>query len=135
MDDDSEVRFSASAYQAQENDDHATVTVQRAGRLDGTDSVAYATADGSATAGQDYTATAGTLQFGPGETSKSFDVPLQDDGAFEGPETVNLALSDPSRPSLHLVDPSQAVLTIDDNDVPPTEPPAGEALPPPPATG
>ena len=42
-------------------------------------SVAYATADGTATAGSDYTATSGMLVFAPGETSKTLAVPIVGD--------------------------------------------------------
>lgn len=38
--------------------------------------VNYATADGSAAAGTDYTATSGTLTFAPGATTQTFSVPL-----------------------------------------------------------
>ena len=41
--------------------------------------VDYATADGTATAGDDYTATSGTLTFDPGETSQTIAVPITDD--------------------------------------------------------
>ena len=41
--------------------------------------VDYATADGSATADADYSATAGTLTFAPGETAKTVLVPITDD--------------------------------------------------------
>ncbi|MCA1656948.1 MAG: hypothetical protein LC713_04450, partial [Actinobacteria bacterium] len=37
--------------------------------------VAWATHDGTATAGSDYTASSGTLEFGPGETTKSVETP------------------------------------------------------------
>ena len=50
------------------------VTLGRAGP--GTVTVAYATADGTATAGSDYTAASGTLSFAAGETSKTVSVPV-----------------------------------------------------------
>ena len=55
--------------------------------------VAYATADGTATAGQDYTATSGTLTFQPGERAKTVSVPVLEDDHDEGSETLTLRLS------------------------------------------
>ena len=55
--------------------------------------VAYATADGSATAGSDYTARKGELTFAPGETAKTVSVPVLDDAHDEGEETMTLRLS------------------------------------------
>ena len=55
--------------------------------------VAYATADGTATAGSDYTATSGTLTFAPGETEKTVSVPVLADDHDEGSETLTLRLS------------------------------------------
>ena len=59
----------------------------------GTVAVAYATADGSATAGSDYTARKGELTFAPGETAKTVSVPVLDDAHDEGEETLTLRLS------------------------------------------
>ena len=59
-------------------------------------SVDYATADGTATAGSDYTAASGTLTFAPGETGKTVSVPVLDDAHDEGSETLTLTLSNPS---------------------------------------
>ena len=61
---------------------HASVTVN------------YTTADGSATAGEDYTRASGTLSFAPGETEKTVAVPVLDDAVDEGEETFTLRLSD-----------------------------------------
>ena len=58
-------------------------------------SVSYATADGTATAGTDYTTTKGTLVFAPGETSKTVAVPIVGDTAIEPDETFTLSLSNP----------------------------------------
>ena len=59
-------------------------------------SVGYATADGTATAGSDYTAASGTLTFAPGETGKTVSVTVLDDAHDEGSETLTLTLSSPS---------------------------------------
>ena len=55
--------------------------------------VDYATADGTAKAGEDYTATSGTLTFAAGERVKTVSVPILDDGHDEGHETFSLRLS------------------------------------------
>ena len=57
-------------------------------------SVAYSTEDDTATAGEDYEATQGTLVFGPGERMKTVRVKTLRDGLSEGPETMRLRLSD-----------------------------------------
>lgn len=56
-------------------------------------SVDFATANGTATAGLDYIATSGRLQFNPGETTKSINIPLINDFQFEGNESVLLNLT------------------------------------------
>ena len=58
--------------------------------------VAYATANGSATAGSDYTATSGTLTFAPGVTSQTVNVSVLGDTVGESNETFTVALSNPS---------------------------------------
>ena len=58
-------------------------------------SVDYATEDGTAAAGADYTATSGTLTFAAGETAKTVSVPVLDDAINEGKEVMRLKLSNP----------------------------------------
>ena len=58
-------------------------------------SVDYSTIDGTATAGEDYTATSGTLTFAPGETEKTVTVPILDDAIDEGKEKFTVRLSNP----------------------------------------
>ena len=85
---DAEVEEAANAVLA------FAVTLSRA--PSGTVTVDYATSDGTATAGSDYTATSGTLTFAAGETEKTVSVPVLDDAHDEGSETLTLTLSNPS---------------------------------------
>src|SRR5262245_24351378 len=71
-----------------------TVTLAKASALPVTAS--YTTADGTATAGSDYTTTAGTISFARGETSKTIAVPIIGDTSVEPDETFTLALSSPA---------------------------------------
>jgi hypothetical protein len=90
--------------------------------------VAYATANGSAVAGQDYTARSGTLTIPAGATAGSVAVGLLDDAADEPAEGFELRLSAPG--SATLGDASGAG-TILDNDEPPAAAPAAAAPAPP----
>ena len=58
--------------------------------------VRYRTADGTATAGSDYTATSGTVTFAPGETRKTVNVRILDDSVEDSGETFFVELSNPS---------------------------------------
>ena len=71
------------------------VVLNRRSRV--TVAVDYATADGSAKAGEDYGRTSGRLTFLAGETEKTVFVPLLDDAKDEREETFTLALSHASR--------------------------------------
>jgi len=93
-------------------------TVTKSGATSATTSVNYATANGTATAGSDYSATSGTLTFGPTETSKTVSVATIDDSATESAETVLLNLSSPNGGT---VSTGQASGTINDNDVAPNQ--------------
>ena len=55
--------------------------------------VNYATSDGTATVGADYTVTSGMLSFAVGETAKTVSVPVLDDAHDEDTETLTLTLS------------------------------------------
>jgi len=68
-----------------------TVTLSTASSQ--TVTVNYATADGKATAGSDYTATAGTLTFTPGTTSQTITVAVLGDTVKESTETFYVNLS------------------------------------------
>ncbi len=109
-----QLRFSSATYSANETSLKATITVSRIGSLTGTSSVKYATANGTAMAGADYTAATGTVSFTAGINSKTFNVPIINDTTREGNETVNLALSAPVGATLAA--PSSAALTIVSNE-------------------
>ncbi len=77
--------------------------------------VGYATADGTATAGSDYTAAAGTLTFAPGETDKTLTLTILDDSLDEAVEEFFVNLSNPSNAT---IEDGQASVQILDNDGP-----------------
>ena len=67
----------------------------RGQRSNKTVTVDYATADGTATAGTDYTATSGTLSFAPGQTVRTVVVPITNDTAREQTESFRVTLATP----------------------------------------
>jgi hypothetical protein len=83
-----------------DNATQATITVTLQQSSGWTVTVAYQTSDLDATS-LDYTPTSGTLTFNPGETSKTFNVPIIDDGDFIEPdESLALTLSSPTHATL-----------------------------------
>ncbi len=93
----------------------ATFTVTLSPASSGTVTVNYATANGSAAAGSDYTATSGKLTFAPGETSKPIPVPVRGDTVVEPNETFVVNLSGASGATI--IDPDfRGVCTITNDD-------------------
>jgi len=109
------LQFSGANYSVAEDAGSALITVTRTGGSAGAVAVDYASADGSATAGSDYSASGGTLSFAGGEVSRSFNVTILDDQAFEGDETLSLSLSGPTNGAV-LGNPVDATLAINEND-------------------
>jgi hypothetical protein len=116
------VQFSSSTYSVQEDCTSLTITVNRIGDNSGAASVDYRTSDVTATERKDYITALGTLQFAPGETSKSFVVLINEDSFVEGNETFNVNLSNPVGATLGA--PAIATVTIIDD---PNEP-AGNVI-------
>jgi hypothetical protein len=113
------LQFSAPTYTMAEDSVTASITVTRVGGSFGAVTVDYASSDASASAGADYTAVSGTLSFADGVTSQTFTIDILDDAEYEGDETVNLNLSNPSG-GAGLGAPASAVLTIaEDEPIPP----------------
>ena len=95
------------------------VKVLRTGDVTGAVSVNYGTADGTATAGSDYTATSGTLNFEPGELTKIISIPIVNDNIYEGAtETFTLTLSGPTGSAI-LTAPGTMTIKIADNQFKP----------------
>ena len=109
------LQFSAATYQVAESGGSMVIAVRRINGTGGAISVSYATANGSATAGADYTAASGVLSWPAGDASdKSFSIPVATDALLESNETVNLALTNPTG-GASLGTPATSVLTITDS--------------------
>ena len=88
--------------------------------------VDYATADGSATAGSDYTAASGQVSFAPGETLQTISVDVLGDTDAEDDETFSVNLSNPVNARAGTM---SATGTIIDNEVTPSNVPALNSRP------
>jgi CSLREA domain-containing protein len=105
-------------------------TVTLSGQTTATVTVNYATTDGSAMAGSDYTTTNGTLTFDPNVADPNTDgdanpltqtisVPTLDDVVFEGPEDFTILLSGETNTTISGT--NSATGTIADDETPPTD--------------
>ncbi|WP_152532045.1 Calx-beta domain-containing protein, partial [Leptolyngbya sp. Heron Island J] len=92
----------------------ASITVERTGNPNTAVSVAYATTNGTATAGEDYSETTGILEFAIGQTSQTIEIPISDDTTIEGTEAFSIRLLNPV--DAELGDQSTATVNITDND-------------------
>src|SRR6266446_3220283 len=119
------VQFTGANYTVNEGDGHVNITLSRTGDATSSANVSLATSDsagtqncnvanGKASSRCDYIATIGTVQFAPGETSKSISIPIIDDSYAEGSETFSVNLSNGFGTSLGAQ--STATVTIIDND-------------------
>ena len=115
------VQFSSVSYSLAESGGSAVIIVMRTGSSAGEVTVDYTTSDDSAMAPSDYMTTSGTITFGDGDTGdKTFNVAIVDNSLFEGDETVNLSLANPTGNAI-LGDPDEATLTVIEDDVDPED--------------
>jgi hypothetical protein len=96
---------------------NAVFTVTRAGDTNTAVSVDFATANVSATGGVDYVVNAGTVNFGIGVLTQNITIVVNGDAAFEGNETFNVNLNNPSAGAI--ITDNQGVGTITDDDAAP----------------
>ena len=92
-----------------------TVTLSRA--ISSTASVTWATQNGTAASGSDYTGARGTLSFAAGEVSKTIAVAVRGDTAVEANETFSVVLGTATRATIA---DGTGLGTILNDDVPPT---------------
>ena len=86
--------------------------------------VAFATHDGTARAGTDYTAASGTLHFDPGQTSQTVTIQTLPD-ALDSSETFSVSLTQPSNATLGVATGSGTILDTPASPTPdPTPTPA-----------
>jgi hypothetical protein len=117
-----QIQFSPSAYSAYEDQGTVTIMATRTGGTSGATSVSYATADGTAQMGIDYSQTNGTLMWADGEGgSKSFTVPILDRGLATGSFSFGVTLSNVTGLAT-IGQPLMATVTITDNDMLPPSP-------------
>ena len=81
--------------------------------------VTYQTVDGSANDGADYSGTTGSLEFAPGEQSKTFDVTILGDDVLEANETflANILTATDSAGNNILISDGSATGTINNDEV------------------
>ncbi len=116
-----EFNFAASNFSTNENAGTARISVIRTNGTSGAVAVDYFVLNGTATAGEDYFVTSGTLNFASGETNKTFDITLRDNPLIEPDETVILILTNAiggaNLPGGTPISIATATLTIIDNDL------------------
>ena len=122
IDDDNTFSFSATEYTVNESAGSLSATVQRFGQNTGNVSVVCSTAPlaipNTATASQDYIATASTLFFAPGQSNLSFGVSIVADTLPEGNEFFGLTLTNPLPVGAALLGATNtATVTIVDDDI------------------
>ena len=108
--------ISSADVSVSEADGQAQIDVNLLGASNQTITVDYQTANGSAQAGSDYTSGSGTLTFNPGDTVKSFTIPIVNDTVIESDETFTVNFSNVS--SAATLATPQITVTIENDDSP-----------------
>ena len=106
-------RIQSSSYSSSENAGTLVVRVIRSGPSSGTDTVQIAAQDGTAQSATDYTFSASTLTFNPGETEKDVSVTVVNRPGIQASRSFQIALSGASAGATVGV-PGSATATIQD---------------------
>lgn len=114
------VQFTSGRYSVKKYAGYALVPVVRVGGSAQAISVTYNTADGTAIAPADYTATNNTLTFANGEVSKYIQVPIVDNAASIGLKTLTVqltgAVGSPALATLNIIDTDEVDETPGSDD-------------------
>jgi ELWxxDGT repeat protein len=115
VDNDVQLAFASSSFSVNEDGTPINqVTVVRTGLVGTFVSTTIDLNNGTATAPSDYTNTPITVNFEAGETRKTVAIPIVNDTAFEGTETIELTLTNSQGATIGTQ--STATLNIIDND-------------------
>jgi len=88
--------FSDATVSTSESGRQARLTVERSGDSSRAASVRFRTRNGSAIAGQDYSARSGQLNFAAGQTTKAIAINIEDDRQVESTEAFTVELLNPT---------------------------------------
>jgi uncharacterized delta-60 repeat protein/uncharacterized repeat protein (TIGR01451 family) len=110
-----QVQFTTTNYYAKENGGPALITVVRVNGGAETATVNYNTSPISAIPGINYLPVSGSLVFGPGVLSQSFEVPITDNPTTDGNVSLALTLTG-ATPASSLGSPATALLTLVDEE-------------------
>jgi uncharacterized delta-60 repeat protein len=114
--DDTGVTMDVADLTANELSDTARIFVLRVGAVGSAFTVDYVVEADTATAGEDFVAAQGTVEFSPTATVAVINVNLQDDDLAEGEESFLVRLSHPSPPT-SLLEPTSTRVRLRDNEV------------------
>jgi hypothetical protein len=88
------VELSAPTYSVAQNGGSLTISIDRTGSASGWAAVAFATANGTAVAGTDYTSKSGSVIWQNGDMSpKTFSIPISNAKPFAGKKTLAIAIA------------------------------------------
>jgi Calx-beta domain/Putative Ig domain len=105
------IGFATATYSVVQSAGVATVTINRSGGSSGAASVNYATVNGTAIAGSNYTAKTGTLNWTSGDTAaKTVSIVVSNATLFSGSKTFSIGLSNVTGASMSVA--TTAAVTI-----------------------
>jgi Calx-beta domain/WD40-like Beta Propeller Repeat len=113
-------QFDVTFQSVNENAGTATLSVTRSGNASASLTAQYVMSNGTAAAPSDYAATTGSLTFAVGESTKTIVIPINDDNIDEPDESFIVNVSDFNADPGAAGSLSMAVVTIVDDDPPPT---------------
>ncbi len=117
-------RLSNAAISVNENGGTLQIMVGKVDALNRAASVDFATANGTAVAGSDYSAASGTLTWGAGDAGpKTIEIPITNDQGHENNESFTVSLSNPTGGFALGPNSTASVTIVDDDQAPPPPPP------------